>query len=158
FDYANIDSSRWRYRLPGPADAQMGAEMEHLERVLSAHALALGVEIRRGRGVERFEASSDEVVVIAGDERIRARFLVGCDGGRSTVRKQAGFEFVGTDPEFTGYSIQVDLEDPAKLPLGRHHGASGMYTQWLPGTIALADFDGGAFHRKEITREHMETV
>ena len=49
FDYSNVDSSRWTYRLPGPADTQFGAEMEHLERVLAAHALSVGVEIRRGR-------------------------------------------------------------------------------------------------------------
>ncbi len=55
FDYSNIDSSRWTYRLPGPADTQLGVEMEHLERVLAAHALSVGVEIRRGRGVDGFE-------------------------------------------------------------------------------------------------------
>ena len=57
FDYRNIDPSRWPYRLPGPADTQLGSEMEHLERVLAAHALSVGVEIRRGHGVEGFEPS-----------------------------------------------------------------------------------------------------
>ena len=50
-------------------------------------------------------------------------WLVGCDGGRSTVRKQGGFEFVGTEPEFTGYSVQVEIADPSILPLGRHSHA-----------------------------------
>ena len=63
FDHANIDASRWSYRLPGPSDTQIGAEMEHLERVLTERALSLGVEIRRGRrrrgGSRR---RSDEVV------------------------------------------------------------------------------------------------
>jgi 2-polyprenyl-6-methoxyphenol hydroxylase-like FAD-dependent oxidoreductase len=159
FDHAHIDASRWAYRLPGPSDTQLGTEMEHLERVLDAHARSLGVEIRRGRGVDGLEASDDEVTVRAGDERIRARWLVGCDGGRSTVRKQGGFEFVGTEPEFTGYSIQCELADPSALPLGRHYTATGMYTQWQTGVLALADFDGGAFHRTEpITREHVEAV
>src|SRR4051812_20156722 len=102
FDYRNIDSSRWTYRLPGPADTQLGTEMEHLERVLAAHALAAGVEIQRGHGVDGFEASDEDVTVRAGEQQFRARWLVGCDGGRSTVRKQAEFEFVGTEPEFTG--------------------------------------------------------
>ncbi len=48
FDHGNIDSSRWSYRLPGPSDTQIGASMEHLERVLARHALSLGVEVRRG--------------------------------------------------------------------------------------------------------------
>jgi 2-polyprenyl-6-methoxyphenol hydroxylase-like FAD-dependent oxidoreductase len=121
FDSSNVDSARWTYRLPGPADTPFGVAMEHLERVLAAHALSFGVEIRRGRGVDGFEASDDEVTVHAGDQRIRARWLVGCDGGRGTVRKQGGFEFVGTEPEFTGYSVQVEIADPSVLPLGRHH-------------------------------------
>jgi 2-polyprenyl-6-methoxyphenol hydroxylase-like FAD-dependent oxidoreductase len=155
FDFSNIDSSRWTYRLPGPADMQLGASMEHIERVLTAHALSVGVEIRRGCGVASFEVSNDGVVVGG----VRARWLVGCDGGRSTVRKQAGFEFVGTDPEFTGYSIKVELADPDRLPLGRHYTPTGMFTQWQPGVIGLADFDGGAFHRTQpITIEHVQTV
>ena len=46
FDYSNIDSSRWTYRLPSPADTQLGSEMEHLERVLTAHARASGLAAR----------------------------------------------------------------------------------------------------------------
>lgn len=159
FDYRNIDSSRWTYRLPGPADTQLGCTMEHLERVLDAHALAVGVEIRRGQGVDGFDASSDGVTVRAGGHRVRARWLVGCDGGRSTVRKQGGFKFVGTEPEFTGYSVEVEIAAPSPLPLGRHYTPTGMYTQWQPGVIAIADFDGGAFHRtRPVTREHVQAV
>jgi 2-polyprenyl-6-methoxyphenol hydroxylase-like FAD-dependent oxidoreductase len=159
FDYSNIDSSRWTYRLPSPADTQLGSEMEHLERVLAAHALSVGVEVQRGHGVEGFEPSNDEVTVRAGEQRVRARFLVGCDGGRSTVRKQGDFEFVGSEPEFTGYSVQVEIADPSILPLGRHYTPTGMYTQWQPGVIAIADFDGGASHRVQpLTCEHVQSV
>jgi len=159
FDYSNIDASRWSYRLPGPADSQLGVEMEHLESVLAAHAASAGVEIRRGHGVSSFEASNDEVIVHAGEQIVRGRWLVGCDGGRSTVRKQGGFEFVGTEPEFTGYSVQVELDDPSVLPMGRHYTSAGMFTQWQPGVVAIADFDGGAFHRTlPITREHVQAV
>jgi 2-polyprenyl-6-methoxyphenol hydroxylase-like FAD-dependent oxidoreductase len=159
FDYSNIDSSRWTYRLPGPADSNLMSEMEHLESVLTAHALSVGVEIQRGHGVSGFEVSNDEVTVHAGDQRLRARWLVGCDGGRSTVRKQGGFELVGTEPMFTGYSVEVELADPSMLPLGRHYTEAGMFTQWQPGVIALVDFDGGAFHRTQpITCEHVQAV
>lgn len=159
FDHSNIDSSQWTYRLPGPADTNLMSEMEHLERVLSAHALSIGVEIQRGQGVQGFETSNDEVTVRAGEQRLRARFLVGCDGGRSTVRKQAGFEFVGTDPELTGYSIEVEIADPSMLPLGRHHTEAGMYMQWQPGVIRMVDFDRGASHRLQpITREHVQAI
>ena len=159
FDYSNIDSSRWTYRLPGPADKQLGAELEHLERVLTDHALSLGVEIQRGRGVEGFEPANDDVTVLAGDQRLRARWLVGCDGARSTVRKQGGFEFAGTEPEFTGYALQVELADPSMLPLGRHYTPTGMYTQWQPGFLGIVEFDGGAFHRAQpITFEHVQAL
>jgi 2-polyprenyl-6-methoxyphenol hydroxylase-like FAD-dependent oxidoreductase len=159
FDYSNIDSSRWTYRLPGPADTQLGSEMEYLEGVLAAHALSVGVEIQRGHGVEGFEASNDSITVRAGEQRLRARWLVGCDGGRSTVRKQSAFEFVGTDPEFTGYSVHVEIADPEKLRLGRHFTPTGMYTQWQPGVIGMVDFDGGAFHRTQpITCEQVQAV
>jgi 2-polyprenyl-6-methoxyphenol hydroxylase-like FAD-dependent oxidoreductase len=159
FDHGHIDASRWTYRLPSPADAQMGSEMEHLERILAERALCLGVEIQRGQGIEGFESSDEEVTVHAGEQRLRARWLVGCDGGRSTVRKHGGFEFVGTEPEFTGYSVQVELADPEKLRPGRHYTPTGMYTQWQPGTIAMVDFDGGAFHRTQpLTCEHVQAV
>jgi len=159
FDYGNIDPSRWTYRLPGPADTHVGSEMEHIEQVLATHALGAGVEIRRGQGVESFDVLADEVVVHTGEQRFRARWLVGCDGGRSTVRKQAGFDFVGTEPDFTGYSLQVEMAEPSPLPLGRHYTKAGMFTQWQPGVIGLVDFDGGAAHRaRTITLEHVQAV
>ena len=95
----------------------------------------------------------------AGNQTFCARWLVGCDGGRSTVRKVAGFEFVGTEPEFTGYSVEVDMADAAMLIPGRHYTPTGMYTDQKPGTVAMVDFDGGAFHRTEpITVEHVQSV
>jgi hypothetical protein len=75
------------------------------------------------------------------------------------VRKRGGFEQVGTDPDFTGYSVQVELADPEKLKLGRNYTATGMYMQQRPGSLVIADFDGGAFHRTQpITLEHVQTV
>ncbi|WP_082124796.1 FAD-dependent monooxygenase [Lysobacter capsici] len=155
----NIDTSKWPYRLPGPTGTNMAITMEHLETVLAARAEAMGVEIQRGLGVEGIEASDDEVTVRAGDATFRARWLVACDGGRSTVRKLAGIAFAGTEPEFTGYSVQVALADADKLRPGRHYTATGMYTYQPPGVIAMVDFDGGSYHRTQpITLEHVQTV
>ncbi|QKD02784.1 FAD-dependent monooxygenase [Mesorhizobium loti] len=159
FDYDNIDSAKWPYRLPGPAGTNMAAEMAHLEIVLAARAGAMGVEIRRGLGVESLDQSDDGVTVRAGNETFHARWLVGCDGGRSTVRKAAGFEFTGTDPEFTGYSVEVEMADPDTLGQGRIYTPTGMYFQSRPGTIAMVEFDGGAFHRSQpVTPEHVQAV
>jgi 2-polyprenyl-6-methoxyphenol hydroxylase-like FAD-dependent oxidoreductase len=51
------------------------------------------------------------------------------------------------------------MTDPDKLRLGRHYTPAGMYTYARPGTIAMVDFDGGAFHRSQpITLEHVQAV
>jgi 2-polyprenyl-6-methoxyphenol hydroxylase-like FAD-dependent oxidoreductase len=154
-----IDFPRWRYRLPGPAAIPMRSDMEHIESVLASHATAMGVEIRRGLAVEGFEQSNDEVAIRAGVETFQGRWLVGCDGGRSTVRKGAGFEFVGTDPEFTGYSLLVEMADPDQLPLGRHYTPTGMFSQPQPGVVTMVDFDGGTHHRTQpVTLDHVQAV
>ncbi|MEK7953231.1 FAD-dependent monooxygenase [Luteolibacter soli] len=159
FYHDRIDSSQWQYHLPSPAGTGMAITMESLEAVLVARARAMGVEIRYGFGVEDFDLLDDGVSVRAGGETFRARWLVGCDGGRSMVRKVGGFKFVGTDAEFTGYSVEVEISDPDKLRTGRHYTPTGVYTYAKPGTIAMVDFDGGAFHRTQpITLEHVQSV
>jgi 2-polyprenyl-6-methoxyphenol hydroxylase-like FAD-dependent oxidoreductase len=159
FYHDNIDTSKWQYRLPSPAVTSVAADMEHIESALAARASAMGVEIRLGLGVEDLDQSDEEVTVRAAGETFRGRWLVGCDGGRSIVRKAGGFEFVGTDPEFTGYSVQVEIADPEKLRPGRNYTPTGMYFQSQPGTIAMVEFDGGAFHRTQpTTLEHVQAV
>jgi 2-polyprenyl-6-methoxyphenol hydroxylase-like FAD-dependent oxidoreductase len=154
-----IDESKWAYQLPNPASAPMATTMEHIESVLAARAGAMGVKVLRGAGVDDFDQSEEDVVIRAGRDTFRGRWLVGADGGRSTVRKVGGFEFVGTEPEFTGYSVEVELAEPHRIVPGRHYTDTGMYTYQRPGTIAMVDFDAGAFHRTEaITREHVQSV
>jgi 2-polyprenyl-6-methoxyphenol hydroxylase-like FAD-dependent oxidoreductase len=154
-----IDASKWPYRLSGPAPTSLATDMARIESVLAARAAATGVEIRRGLGVEGFDPSDDGVTIRAGGETFRGRWLVGCDGGRSTVRKVGGFEFDGTDPEFTGYSVQVEIANPDAIAPGRHYTPTGMYTYQKPGTLAMVDFDGGAFHRTgPITLDHVQAV
>ncbi|MDZ5448331.1 FAD-dependent monooxygenase [Labrys sedimenti] len=159
FFHDNIDASKWPYRLPSPATSGLAVTMEHLETVLAARAHAMGVEIRRGIGVEGFDQSDEDVAIRAGTSTLRGGWLVGCDGGRSTVRKAGGFGFAGTDPEFTGYSVDVETADPDGLSPGRHYTPTGMYTYSPPGTIAMVDFDGGACHRSQaITLDHVQAV
>lgn len=159
FFEGDVDSARWPYRLPGPADAGMAVDMETFEAVLAARAKETGADIRYGLSVEGVEDAGEEVTVRAGGERFRGGWLVGCDGGRSSVRRLAGFGFTGTDPEFTGYSVEVELADPEALPAGRHYTPTGMYTYARPGTIAMVDFDGGAHHRgAPVAIAHVEAV
>jgi len=159
FFHDRIDAGKWTYRLPGPAPTNVATTMENIETMLSARAISMGVEIRRGVGVRGFEQTREGVIVHAGDRTFHGRWLVGCDGGRSAVRKAGGFKFIGTDPEFTGYSIQIEMADPDRIPAGRHYTATGMYTFQKPGTIAMVDFDGGAFHRTQsISLDHVQAV
>jgi len=80
--------------------------------VLARRAAALGVEIRRGLGVTDFQQTAEGVMVQAGNREFQGKWLVGCDGSRSVVRKAGGFEFAGTEPEFTGYSVKADFAGP----------------------------------------------
>jgi 2-polyprenyl-6-methoxyphenol hydroxylase-like FAD-dependent oxidoreductase len=153
-----VDTSAWPYHLPGHDVTSLSVDMASLEGALTARAEAMGVDIRRGVAVERFESSSDGVAIHAAQETFRGRWLVGCDGGRSTVRKAGGFDFTGTEPEFTGYSVMVELTDADALRLGRHYTPTGMYNCTRPGTIMMVEFDGGAFHRTQVTQDHVQAV
>ena len=156
----NIDISQWKYRLPGATDTSLISELEEVETVLTRRAEALGVKIIRGAAVTDFHQSGDGVTVQSGNQSFKGKWLVGCDGSRSVVRKAAGFEFAGTEPEFTGYSTQIDIADPEKLSPGRNLTPTGMYMQSQPGYVMIQDFDGGAFHhsKKPITAEHLQEV
>lgn len=158
FFHDQIDSANWPWRIPGPV-SNFAADMTSIEAVFSARAEASNVEIRRGCGVDGLEQLDDQVIVHAGGEVFRAQWLVGCDGGRSVVRKAAGIDFTGTDPEFTGYSATAVLANPNVLKPGRHYTAAGMFIYTPPGTIGIVDFDRGAFHRTNpITRKQFEAT
>lgn len=160
FRAGDMDASQWRYRLPSSTDTSLISEMQELESVLARRAEALKVGIKRGLAVTDFQQTEDGVTVQCDDRSFKGQWLVGCDGSRSVVRKSGGFEFAGTEPEFTGYSAQVDIADPEKLGPGRNVTPKGMYLQSQPGYVVIQDFDGGAFHNSEkpITREHVQEV
>jgi 2-polyprenyl-6-methoxyphenol hydroxylase-like FAD-dependent oxidoreductase len=145
----NVDASQWSHRLPSSTDTNLISEMEELESVLARRAETLGVEIKRGLAVTDFHQTEDGVTVQGGEQSFPGKWLVGCDGSRSVVRKASGFDFAGTEPEFTGYSAQVDIADPEKLSPGRNLTPTGMYFQSQPGYLVMLEFDGGAGHRAE---------
>jgi 2-polyprenyl-6-methoxyphenol hydroxylase-like FAD-dependent oxidoreductase len=153
----NVDVSQWTYRLPSSMAPSLMSSIAEMELVLTRRATALGVVIERGLGVTDFQQTADGVTVQAGGRTFEGMWLVGCDGSRSVVRKVGGFEFAGTEPEFTGYSAEVEIADPEKLKPGRNLMATGMYLQSQPGYVVMAEFDGGAGHRAEpLTRERVQ--
>jgi 2-polyprenyl-6-methoxyphenol hydroxylase-like FAD-dependent oxidoreductase len=159
-DPTRIDAAQWPYRLPNSTPSQLMAELAELEAVLARRAAGLGVHIRYELPITGFQQNADVVQVQAENQNFEGKWLVGCDGSRSVVRKTDGFEFAGTEPHFTGYSTLVDLADPEKLRPGRHVTPTGMYMQAQPGYVILQDFDGGAFHQagQPITREHVQAL
>ncbi|WP_286068913.1 FAD-dependent monooxygenase [Stenotrophomonas sp. 57] len=147
FALEDVDSGRWPRRLPTPVPDQMAVALQSLEAVLAERAIALGVRIVRGCAVLAVSPDEAGMAIETSGAPVHGRWLVGCDGARSTVRKQSGFVFAGSPPEFTGHTLQVELADPTVLTPGRQFTEHGMCNFNPPGTLALADFDGGAGHR-----------
>jgi 2-polyprenyl-6-methoxyphenol hydroxylase-like FAD-dependent oxidoreductase len=74
----------------------LGIPQPVVVRLLEEHATALGAQVRRGCAVTGLHQDDDGVTVgLADGERLRSRYLVGCDGARSTVRKLLGVGFPG---------------------------------------------------------------
>ncbi|MFG1793617.1 rifampin monooxygenase [Nocardia sp. NPDC049149] len=74
----------------------LGLPQPIIDQLLEEHAVALGAQVRRGCAVAGFEQDDAGVrVALADGERLRSRYLIGCDGARSTVRKLLGVGFPG---------------------------------------------------------------
>lgn len=131
--YQDLQRDPERHSRMVPQDA--------LERILTARAHELGIEIRRGVTVEGFEQDDDGVTVRTSAGPLSATYLVGCDGGRSRVRKLAGFAFPGTDPTITGYQALVEFDAPEKLTKGWQRTPRGLITS-IPGRVFTAEFNG----------------
>jgi 3-(3-hydroxy-phenyl)propionate hydroxylase len=84
------------------------------------------VAFYRGREVTGFTQDETGVdILLSGGEQLRADYLVGCDGGRSLVRKAAGIAFPGWDPTMSNIIGEVEATDPP--PLGVHQSPFGPY-------------------------------
>ena len=104
---------------PAPEDLDtshpyvLGIPQTSTERLLIEHAETLDVEVRRGRALVDLEQDEDGVTAILDDgSRLRSRYLVGCDGGRSTVRKLLGIGFHGEPAEGEWLLAEARLTTP----------------------------------------------
>jgi 2-polyprenyl-6-methoxyphenol hydroxylase-like FAD-dependent oxidoreductase len=104
----------------------LGLWQNHIERILAGWVRELGVPIHYGIEVTGFAQDDTGVhVELADGGSLRAQYLVGCDGGRSQVRKTAGIDFLGWDPTTSSLIAQVEMaEEPEtgirRTPSGMH--------------------------------------
>ncbi len=101
--------------LPTRHNYGLALRQEHIERLLAAWVDELGVPIHREREVTGFAQDDAGIDVELSDgSSWRANYLVGCDGGRSLIRKKAGIDFPGWDPSLSYLIAEVDMtEEPA---------------------------------------------
>ncbi|HWC81642.1 MAG TPA: FAD-dependent monooxygenase [Pseudonocardiaceae bacterium] len=145
---------------PSPASEVVLVSQQAMEKILGEWAEGLGAEIRRGAELAGFDQDQSGVSVeLVGGQRIHAQWLVGCDGGRSLVRKLGGIEFPGTDPLITGHQAVVDIQGAEKLPRGWNHVANGVLVHGpTPGRILTVEYDGPPADRDApITLAELET-
>ncbi|MEV0969089.1 FAD-dependent monooxygenase [Microtetraspora glauca] len=127
----------------GPAAGITLVAQQQVEAILAERAAELGVDVRRGVEVTGIAPDDDGVTVTTDRGPVHGRWLVGCDGGRSTVRKLAGFDFPGTEPEITAYQALAEMEGTEALAMGWHATPTGVYAYGpQPRRILVAEFGG----------------
>ncbi len=104
----------------------LGLWQNRIERILADWVGELEVPIYRGREVMGFAQDDTGVDIhLADGQRLRAEYLVGCDGGRSLIRKAAGIDFPGWEPTISCLIAQGEMVDEPKL--GIRHDAIGTH-------------------------------
>ena len=104
----------------------LGIWQNQIERIMAAWIAELPVRIHYGREVTGFAQDDTGVDVELSDgESLRAQYLVGCDGGRSVIRKAAGIEFPGWDPTRSNLIAEVEMTEEPEL--GIRHDATGIH-------------------------------
>jgi 3-(3-hydroxy-phenyl)propionate hydroxylase len=122
----------------------LGLWQNHIERILAGWVRELGVPIHYGSEVTGFAQDDTGVDVELSDSRsLRAEYLVGCDGGRSLVRKAAGIDFPGWDPTTSSLIAQVEMTEEPELGIRRT--ATGVHAL---GKVKYEIRDGAVVYEK----------
>jgi 2-polyprenyl-6-methoxyphenol hydroxylase-like FAD-dependent oxidoreductase len=98
----------------------LGLWQSHFERILAGWVEELGVPVLRGCDVVGLAQDGEGVdVELSGDGSLRAEYLVGCDGGRSVVRKGAGIDFPGLEPSTSWMLAEVEMDEEPEFGFRR---------------------------------------
>jgi 2-polyprenyl-6-methoxyphenol hydroxylase-like FAD-dependent oxidoreductase len=154
-----VDEEDPSLRGRGAAGWYLQVPQVEVERILGERAAELGVEVRRGVQVGGFGADEAGVTVhLDGRGDVRVAWLVGCDGGRSLVRRLAGFDFPGTDPVITGRQAVATVAGAERLGRGWQHTPAGVYVYGpMPGRVRTVELDGPPADREApVTAAEME--
>jgi 2-polyprenyl-6-methoxyphenol hydroxylase-like FAD-dependent oxidoreductase len=112
--------------LPTRFPYSLGIFQRAIERIMAAWVAELEVQTYYGREVTGFGQDDTGVdVELADGGSLRAEYLVGCDGGRSLIRKEAGIEFPGRDATKSNLIAEVEMSEEPRL--GLHHDAAGVH-------------------------------
>jgi 3-(3-hydroxy-phenyl)propionate hydroxylase len=140
----------------------LGLTQNHIERILGEWVGELGVPIHRDREVTGFAQDDTGVDVALSDgQSLRAEYLVGCDGGRSVIRKSAGIDFPGWDATVSWLIAEVETtEEPAwgfrTDALGSH--AIGRRSPDGPVGIVLTEKQVGSSKSEPTLRDVREAL
>jgi len=112
--------------LPTRHNYVLGLRQKHIERILAGWVAELRVPIHYGVEVTGFTQDDTGVdVVLSEGPSLRAQYLVGCDGGRSVIRKTAGIAFPGWDPTTSWLIAEVETAEEPRW--GFHEDAAGRH-------------------------------
>jgi 3-(3-hydroxy-phenyl)propionate hydroxylase len=122
----------------------------HTERILADWVGEMNVPIYRGREVADFTQSDSGVDIELSDGRsMRAEYLVGCDGGRSLIRKKAGIDFPGWDPSTSYLIAEIEAAQEPKWGMHRNERGINAIVKLEPGG------DDGNGARVVLTEQHV---
>lgn len=122
----------------------LGLWQSHIERILAGWVDELAVPISRGLEVTGLTQNDAGVDVGLSDGRsMRAQYLVGCDGGRSLVRRAAGIEFAGSDATISHLIAEAEMAEEPQLGIRRDargtHGIGRVEYEIRDGEVVFAD-------------------
>jgi 3-(3-hydroxy-phenyl)propionate hydroxylase len=118
--------ARFMSDIPTRHNYVLGLIQKHIERILAEWVVELKVPIHYGLDVTGFVQDDTGVDVALSDGKsLRAQYLVGCDGGRSLIRKAAGIDFPGWDPTTSWLIAEVEMSEEPKW--GFHEDARGKH-------------------------------